>query len=670
MGIDEARKRALELKSLIARNDRLYYVLDAPEIEDHAYDALLRELASIESDYPELLSPDSPNIRVRGEPRGEFRKFTHASPMQSLDNALDLSELRGFYGRAAKSIGRDDLEWVCEPKLDGLAVSLVYRDGVLETGATRGDGTVGEDITRNIRTIRSLPLKLLGEVSGVVEVRGEVCMSRDDFAELNRSREESEEPLFANPRNAAAGSLRQLDHRVTASRKLSIFLYQLMDAANFGVRTQWEMLLRLEEMGLPAQRSRRFCGTLEEVEAYLAEWDEARHENPINTDGVVVKLNDLSLRTELGSTAKAPRWAIAFKYPPEEKRSKILDIAVSVGRTGTLTPTALLEPVRLSGTTVQRASLHNQDEIDRKDVRIGDAVWVHKAGEIIPEVLRVDLEGRSAESVPYKIPGNCPVCGAPAVRLPGEAAVRCPNKSCPAQLQEGIGHFVSRQCMDIDGIGPKLIAQLTERGIVKCAADLYSLRAEDLAELDRMAEKSSEKLIGAIEDSKMRPLGAVINGLGIRNVGRKTALDLASRFRGMDKLIAANEDELSVIEGVGPVVAASIAAFMGEEHNRMTIERLREAGVNMEEAGGAEDPSKRSEFFSGKKFVFTGELSMMTRAEAEKLAESLGAKTSGSVSKKTDVVVAGLNAGGKYDRAVALGIDVWDEETFLKRVKE
>jgi DNA ligase (NAD+) len=673
MGIDETRKRALELKSLIAENDRLYYVMDAPEIEDHEYDALLRELAAIESDHPELLTPDSPNMRVRGEARGEFRKFTHASPMQSLDNALDLSELQSFYERATKSLGREDIEWVCEPKLDGLAVSLIYRDGVLETGATRGDGTVGEDVTRNIRTIRSLPLKLLGSPPGLVEVRGEVCMSRDDFAELNKSREESEEPLFANPRNAAAGSLRQLDHRVTASRKLSIFLYHLADADRFGVRTQWEILLRLEEMGLPTQKSRRLCASLADAEAYLAEWDEARHENPINTDGVVMKLNDLSLRTELGSTAKAPKWAIAFKYPPEEKRSKVLDIQVSVGRTGALTPTALLEPVRLSGTTVQRASLHNQDEIDRKDIRIGDAVWVHKAGEIIPEVLRVDMDARDLKSYPYKIPGNCPVCGAPSVRLPGEAAIRCPNKTCPAQLQEGIGHFVSRQCMNIDGIGPKLIAQLTEGRLVRSAADLYSLEAEDLVHLDRMAEKSAGKIIGAIEDSKRRPFGALINALGIRNVGRKTALDLAAHFGSMDRLMASDLNELSAIDGVGPVVAASIAAFMSEEHNRSTIERLREAGVNMEESGADEAPSPRSgnnKFFAGKKFVFTGELASMPRAEAEKLAESLGAKTSGSVSKKTDVVVAGMNAGGKYDKAVGLGIEVWDEGTFLERAGE
>jgi DNA ligase (NAD+) len=669
MEIEEARRRTEELKRLIAENDNLYYVLDAPKIEDHEYDSLLRELASIESAYPELLAPDSPNMRVRGVPRGEFTRVTHSSPMQSLDNALDSDELKSFFERVAKSLGTEDAEWMCEPKLDGLAVSLIYRDGVLETGATRGDGTVGEDVTLNIRTIRPLPLKLRDVPPGIVEVRGEVCMSREDFAELNRSREESEEPLFANPRNAAAGSLRQLDHRVTASRKLSIFLYHLENAADLGARTQGEILEWLARQGLPTQKSSRLCRTMAEIEAYLAEWGEARFTNSVNTDGVVMKLNDLALRAELGSTAKAPKWAIAFKYPPEEKRTRVIDILVSVGRTGALTPTALLEPVQLSGTTVQRASLHNQDEVDRKDIRVGDMVWVHKAGEIIPEVLRVDTEARTGEETPFRIPDACPVCGASAVRLPGEAAVRCVNKTCPAQLQEEIKHFVSRQCMDINGIGEKLIAQLTDRGIVKSAADIYGLSEEDLRGLDRMAEKSSRKLIGAIEDSKERPLSAVINALGIRNVGKKTAQDIAARFHSMDKLMASGEDALSSLDGVGPVVAASIVAFMGEEHNKRTIERLREAGVRMEEPGGDGDeiPTKLSESFAGKKFVFTGELSSMPRPEAEKLAESLGAKTSGSVSKKTDVVVAGSNAGGKYDRALELGIEIWDEATFLER---
>jgi DNA ligase (NAD+) len=599
--------------------------------------------------------------------------------MQSLDNALDVEELRSFYERATKSLGTSDVEWVCEPKLDGLAVSLIYRDGVLETASTRGDGTVGEDVTQNIRTIRSLPLKISrppdasGE-GGVIEVRGEVCMSREDFAELNRSREEAEEPLFANPRNAAAGSLRQLDHRVTASRKLRIYLYHVQNPVRLGISTQWNMLDWLAAAGFPTQRSRRLCRTLDEAEKYFEAWGAERFINSVNTDGVVMKLNDVRLRDELGSTAKAPRWAIAFKYPPEEKKTRLLDIMISVGRTGALTPTAQLEPVQLSGTTVQRASLHNQDEIDRKDIRIGDAVWVHKAGEIIPEVLRVELSDRDGTEAPYKIPGVCPVCGAAAVRLPEESAVRCPNKSCPAQLQEEILHFVSRPCMDINGIGEKLVAQLTDCGLVKSVADIYSLSAEDLANLDRMAEKSSQKLVSAMEESKGRPFAAVINALGIRNVGKKTAQDIARRFVNIDDLIAADESLLSSLDGVGPIVAASIRAFMDDPHNIRTIERLKEAGVNMKtgEPGspGAPGAASVDDAFAGKKFVFTGELSSMSRQEAESLAESLGAKTSSSVSKKTDVVVAGENAGSKYNKALELGIEIWNEGTLMEKLKK
>ncbi|GHV50936.1 DNA ligase [Synergistales bacterium] len=658
---ETARSRADELKKIIADSDYLYYVKDAPEIEDHEYDALLRELAAIETEYPELLTPDSPNARVRGEPGGEFARVTHSAPMQSLDNALDVAELRSFRERAAKALGEEP-EWMCEPKLDGLAVSLIYRDGALETAATRGDGTVGEDVTRNIRTIRSLPLRLKDAPNGIVEVRGEVCMSREDFAELNRTREKEDKPLFANPRNAAAGSLRQLDVRVTASRRLKIYLYHTLGAENLGVKTQKELLEWLASRGLPTQESSRLCASMSDVEQYLDEWGGKRFTNSINTDGVVMKLNDLSLRETLGSTAKAPRWAIAFKYPPEEKRTRVIDIIVSVGRTGALTPTAQLEPVSLSGTTVQRASLHNQDEIDRKDIRVGDMVWAHKAGEIIPEVLRVDTDARDGSQTPYKIPPVCPVCGADAVKLPGEAAIRCPNKSCPAQLQEEILHFVSRQCMDINGIGEKLIAQLTERGIIKSAADIYAMSENDLAELDRMGEKSARNITEAIEASKSRPLSAVINALGIRNVGKKTALDIARRFGGMDAFINASEGELAVIDGVGETVAASVRAFFGDERNRETVERLKSAGVNMSEPDTFYESSAE---FAGRKFVFTGELSLMTREEAQKKAESLGAKISSSVSKKTDVVVAGANAGSKYNKAVELGIEIWDEAKFI-----
>ncbi|MDR1471993.1 MAG: NAD-dependent DNA ligase LigA [Synergistaceae bacterium] len=673
--IDEARHRAAELKREIAANDELYYVLDSPAIEDHEYDALLRELGEIERAYPEILTSDSPNARVRGALRPEFRKLAHAVPMQSLDNAYSKAELGSFFERTARALGDDSggCSWVCEPKIDGLAVSLTYADGVLERGATRGDGTVGEDVTRNIRTIRSLPPRLKRCSEGTVEIRGEVCMSREDFAELNRAREESGEPLFANPRNAAAGSLRQLDRKVTASRKLKIFLYHVVDAARLGMRSQGDLLRWLEEEGLPTHGHAALCRDADEIYAYLEEWDRSRFMDSINTDGVVVKLDDLGLRDRLGSTAKAPRWAMAFKYPPEEKRTKVLGIDVSVGRTGALTPTARLEPVRLSGTTVRRASLHNQDEIDRKDVRVGDVVWVHKAGEIIPEILRVDFDARTGNEVPFAMPRVCPVCGTEAVRLPPEVAVRCPNRSCGAQLQEGLLHFVSRDCMDIDGMGERIIKQLAESGLVKSAADIYGLSLEDLTGLDRIAAKSARNIMDAIDASRGRPLHAVINALGIRNVGKKTARDIASRFRGMDALIAASEQELANLGGVGPTIAASIVSHFGDSHNMSVVRRLEAYGVSMKSGAGDEPEASPGEngkkIFAGKRMVFTGELETMPRQEAERVAESMGAHTSGSVSKRTDVVVVGANPGSKYNKALSLGVEIWDENMFLERLK-
>ncbi|MDR1482688.1 MAG: NAD-dependent DNA ligase LigA [Synergistaceae bacterium] len=671
---DAAAKRAEELRREIAINDELYYVKDSPQIEDHEYDSLLRELEAIEAAFPDLVSPDSPTLRVRGAPRNEFSRVTHEEPMLSLDNALDMDDLDSFLDRAERSLSDDGgeargVEWICEPKIDGLAVSLIYSDGVFQTASTRGDGTVGEDVTMNVRTIRSLPLRLARMKSGAVEVRGEVCMAREDFAELNRRREEDGESLFANPRNAAAGGLRQLDHRVTASRKLRIYLYHVRDARSLGIKSQSELLEWLEEEGLPTQGHARLCSDRGGIARYLEEWGRERFSNPINTDGVVLKLNDLASRERLGSTSKAPRWAIAFKFPPEEKRTRVLDIEISVGRTGALTPTATLEPVSLSGTTVRRASLHNQDDIDRKDIRIGDFVWVRKAGEIIPEVTRVDRLARVGSETPFVIPPVCPVCGTEAVRLPAEAAIRCPNRSCPAQLQEGILHFVSRNCMDINGIGEKLARQLTEKNLVRNVADLYDLKAEDLADLDRMGDRSAAKLIEAIAESRRRPLSALINALGIRNIGKKTASDVASHFRGIDSLIAASEDELASMDGVGPVIAASVRNFLSDENNVLVIERLRKAGVNMESADSgqaAKEAGTDSKALAGKRIVFTGELSSMPRAEAERMAESLGAKTSGSVSGKTDILVAGDNPGGKYLKAQSLGVEIWDEAAFLR----
>jgi DNA ligase (NAD+) len=672
MAVPESlKKRVSELRAELKRHAELYYVQDTPEITDFEYDQLLRELAAAEENYPELLTADSPTHRIGGAPREGFVKAEHSEPMMSLDNALDKEELRSFYVKMAQALGLESAEVLCEPKIDGLAVSLIYEDGIFTSGATRGDGRVGEDITANLRTIKSLPLKLRDTVRGRLEVRGEICMDKKGFAALNAAREEAGEPLFANPRNAAAGSVRQLDPKVTAARKLKIYLYQAVDPNRHGIKSQKEMLETISRLGLPVQGSERLCSSLKEVESYLEEWTEKRFEHPIDTDGVVVKLNDIAMRSMLGATSKAPKWAIAFKFPPEEKVTRIIDIEVTVGRTGTLTPTAVLEPVHLSGTVVRRAILHNQDEIDRKDIRIGDYVLVHKAGEIIPEVIRVEKERRPEGTAPFRIPEICPVCGSRAVRLTGESAIKCSNRSCPAQIIEGISHFASRAAMDIRGLGDKIVALLVEKGIVSDFADLYMISTEDLIPLERMGEKSARNITEAIEKSKKRPLGALINALGIRNVGERTANDLAEKFRSLELLseIAANKtDELESMEGIGPVIAESLRVFFLEPHNANVIRRLKEAGVNM----AIEGPVKpRDDLpWSGLKFVLTGELSSMTRSEASEKIRGLGGETSDSVSRKTDFVVTGENPGSKLLKARSLGIEVLEEEDFIKRLSE
>jgi DNA ligase (NAD+) len=672
MGVPESlKKRVSELRAELKRHAELYYVQDTPEITDFEYDQLLRELAAAEENYPELLTADSPTHRIGGAPREGFVKAEHSEPMMSLDNALDKDELRSFYFKTAQAIGMESVEVLCEPKIDGLAVSLVYEDGIFTSGATRGDGRVGEDITANLRTIKSLPLTLRDKVRGRLEVRGEICMDKKGFAALNAAREEAGEPLFANPRNAAAGSVRQLDPKVTAARKLKIYLYQAVDPNRHGIKSQKEMLETISRLGLPVQGSERLCSSLKEVESYLEEWTEKRFEHPIDTDGVVVKLNDIAMRSMLGATSKAPKWAIAFKFPPEEKVTRIIDIEVTVGRTGTLTPTAVLEPVHLSGTVVRRAILHNQDEIDRKDIRIGDYVLVHKAGEIIPEVIRVEKERRPEGTAPFRIPEICPVCGSRAVRLTGESAIKCSNRSCPAQIKEGISHFASRAAMDIRGLGDKIVALLVDKGIVSDFADLYMVSTEDLIPLERMGEKSARNITKAIEKSKKRPLGALINALGIRNVGERTANDLAEKFRSLELLseTAVNRtDEIESMEGIGPVIAESLRVFFLEPHNANVIRRLKEAGVNM----AIEGPVKlRDDLpWSGLKFVLTGELSSMTRSEASEKIRGLGGETSDSVSRKTDFVVTGENPGSKLLKARSLGIEVLEEEDFIKRLSE
>ncbi|MBN1332713.1 MAG: NAD-dependent DNA ligase LigA [Synergistales bacterium] len=664
----KARKRIDELRKEISRHDHLYYVLDRPEIEDDHYDRLIRELKGLEEEYPEFQSADSPTRRVGGEPLSSFEKITHSEPMLSLDNALDISELGAFFRRVRQSLGSGDIEYICEHKIDGLAVSLFYRDGRFVRGATRGDGRTGEDVTSNLRTIRSLPLALQQDMEGEIEVRGEVFMKKEDFARINAIREDRGEPLFANPRNASAGSLRQLDPSISASRPLTLFIYHLLRPEQIGLSLQSDILQWLKASGLPVQQDNRLCSSEEEVYAYIEEWREKRHDLPYVTDGVVIKVNDRALWKDLGVTAKSPKWAIAFKYPPEEKLTQVLDIEVSVGRTGTLTPTAILEPVHLSGTVVRRASLHNQDEVARKDVRIGDTVRVRKAGEIIPEVISVDRDRRKGDEVPFRMPEKCPECGSSVVRIPGEVAIRCPNISCPAQLREGILHFASRQGMDIRGLGEKIIEMLIREGLVKNVADLYFLNTSELESLERMGERSASNLLESLERSKTRPLANLINALGIRYVGSKASEILADEFLDLASLASAGEERLAGLEGIGPRIAASIVAYFRDPQNLSMLSQLKEAGVSMEEEkdkGTEELPP----LFEGMRVVFTGELSSMPRGEAEGIVKKLGGKTSSSVSSNTSLLVVGSEPGSKYSKAQELHVRIADEEEFLEMIK-
>jgi DNA ligase (NAD+) len=664
MDLEEARREAESLRREIARHDALYYVKDSPEIEDDAYDALMRRLIELETAFPSIATENSPTRQVGGSPRKEMVRVSHSTPMLSLENAFSEQDILSFLDRVSRGLDGRTPEMVCELKIDGLAVSLVYVDGEFVRGATRGDGRVGEDVTENLRTIRTLPRTLVGNVEGVLEVRGEVLMKKMDFESLNREREENEEPLFANPRNAAAGSLRQLDPSVTRARRLGIFLYQIPGAEDRGLKTQSEVLAWLEKCGFPVQGSERVCRNFEEIRGYVEEYREKRHSLAYGTDGVVIKINSLQDWERLGGTSKSPRWAIAFKYPPEEKMTRVVDILVSVGRTGALTPVAVLEPVQLSGTVVQRASLHNGDEVARKDVRIGDRVIVRKAGEIIPEIVRVEVGLRDGSETKFTMPGECPDCGSPVVRLPGEVAVRCPNRSCPAQIKEGIRHFGSRNGMDIRGLGEKVIDQLVDQGLISDLADLFFLRAEDLVSIDRMGNKSAANLLEAIGESKGKPLSKLLAALGIRFVGSKAAEILASAFGDISGLLSAAEANLSALEGIGPRIGASVVSFFHDPHNRAMLEKLERAGLNMKEPLAA--GTKRGGPLEGKKIVFTGELPSMSRTEAQRLVKERGGVPVESVSRKTDWVVVGENPGSKAQKARELGVGILDEEMFFR----
>lgn len=674
MSREEAARRIDELVQLIEYHNYRYHVLDDPEISDAEFDQLMRELQALEAAYPDLRRPDSPTQRVGGPPLPDFPKVRHDPPMLSLDNAFGTDELRDFDRRVrslvADRIGDAPLEYVCELKIDGFSISLRYENGIFVQGATRGDGYEGEDVTENLKTVGSIPLRLRpvdGRVPSVLEVRGEVYMPIKAFEALNERQQLEGKKLFANPRNAAAGSVRVKDPKVTASRKLDSFIYHLVRADGLPpVRTHWESLELLAALGFKVNPHRRLCRGIEEVIAWTAEWQEKRWELPYEIDGLVVKVNDLALREVMGFTSRAPRWAVAYKFPPEERETRVVAITVEVGRTGKVTPTAELEPVRLAGTVVRRATLHNEDYIRAKDVRIGDVVVVRKAGEIIPEVVRVVKEKRQGDLPVWTMPETCPVCGTPLVRPEGEADYRCPNIACPAQTFRQILHFASRDAMNIEGLGEALVQALLDEGLIRDAADLYTLRKEQLVQLERMGPKSAENLLNAIERSKQNPLHRLIFALGIRNVGERAARVLAERFGSIDALARATEEELTAIEGIGPTIAQNVVAYFQSPRNQELLAKLRAAGVRM-----AEEPKPQEaegpKPLAGMTVVVTGTLQSWSRKEIEELIERLGGRAAGSVSRKTSFVLVGESPGSKLEKARELGVPILTEQEFKER---
>lgn len=649
-------KEIAQLRKEINYHSKLYYVYDAPVISDYDFDMLMQRLKALEAEHPELITPDSPTQRVGGQALSQFVQVHHQVPLESLTDVFSYDELFAF-GERMDNLVAERHNYTVEPKIDGLSMSLEYENGVFVRGATRGDGTVGEDVTENLRTVRSVPLRIENAPERLI-VRGEVYMSKAVFEELNREREIRGENLLANPRNAAAGSMRQLDPKVAASRKLDIICFNLQYSSGEPYKTHAESLEAMREMGFPVVQYKVYDTIQDCVERI--EWlGENRGELPFEMDGAVIKINDLAQRTALGSTAKAPRWAVAFKYPPEKKESRVLDIAVQVGRTGVLTPKVIVEPVRIAGTTVSAATLHNQDNIDRLDVRIGDTVVLQKAGEIIPEVVSVNLSKRPEESLPFKMPEFCPECGSPVVRDEDGAALRCTSPECPAQRLRNIAHFASREAMDIDGLGISVCESLIKSGLVKSFADLYYLEPQSVAMLDRMGEKSAANLMAAIEKSKQAGLARLLCAFGIRQVGQKAAKTLAMHFPDLDALMSASVEELTAIPDIGAVTASFIMEWFSLEQSRHQIRLLREAGVSFSSTESIVDNR-----FAGKTFVLTGTLQHYTRDEASAIIEGFGGKASGSVSKKTSYVLAGENAGSKLTKAEALGIAIISEEEF------
>jgi DNA ligase (NAD+) len=660
---EKIKIKAEKLRKELERHNRLYYTDAKPEISDFEYDRLMNELITIEKTYPELQTADSPTQRVGGAPIKGFKTVTHRIPMMSLDNTYSAEELREFDRRVRKIT--EKITYTAEIKIDGLAIALRYKNGQFFSGVTRGDGVKGDDATANLITIKSLPLKIPDAKFHDLEVRGEVYLLKKQFEAINEEREKAGDQLFANPRNAAAGTLKLLDPKVVASRKLSLFVYTMLEADKYGIKGQYEALLAMQELGFPVNSGCKKMGTIEEVIEYCAQWEAKKHSLPYAVDGVVIKVNEFIKQEILGMTAKSPRWAIAYKFKAEQAKTRLKGITVQVGRVGALTPVAELEPVQLAGTMVKRATLHNEGEIIRKDIRIGDVVIVEKAGEIIPEVVGVVTEARTGREKQFEMPDKCPACGSKVAREEEQKITRCINLKCPAQLEGRIVHFGSREATNIEGMGPAVAEQLIRNDMIKDYGDLYSLTIFDVANLERMGQKSADNLLSEIEKSKERELENILFALGIRNVGQQTADVLAEHFDSIEALSRAELEELTKIKEIGPVVAEDITGFFARKENKEVLEKLKKAGVNMRRL------KKRvtKNILNGKSFVFTGEMSKYSRGEAGNLVKSLGGRVSSTVSRETDFLVAGNEPGSKYEKAVKLNVKILDEKEFLKMIE-
>ncbi|MBU4561534.1 NAD-dependent DNA ligase LigA [bacterium] len=668
--VEKIKKEIERLREEIRYHDYKYYIENQPVISDKEYDALMQKLIKLEEKYPQFITPDSSTQRVGGAPAEEFGEAKHIVPLLSLSNAFSFEDLEAFDKRVKRMLGLPsdrDIEYVSELKIDGLAINLTYENGVLVRGATRGDGFRGENVTNNLKTIHAIPLRLRGErIPRLLEVRGEVYMLHKDFQRLNREREKSGEPLFANPRNAAAGSVRQLDPKITARRKLDIFTYASGEYRDGKIETHIELLRLFKSLGLKVNPTTRLRKNTKEVIEFCRNWTEKKKDLGYDVDGVVIKVNSLRLQEKLGAVTKSPRWAVAYKFPAEQTTTRIKEIIVQVGRTGALTPVAIMEPVEVGGVTVSRATLHNEDEIKKKDIRVGDRVLIERAGDVIPYVVSVIKEKRTGKEEKFIFPRECPACGADVYRPPGEVVIRCTNISCSAQIKETIRHFTSRGAMDMEGIGDAQVEQLVEKGLIKDPADLYYLKKENLLTLERMGDKLASNILEAIEKSKERELSRLIYALGIRHVGTHIADVLAKNYPALDELSKARAEELSSIPEIGPIVAQSVELFFRQEGAKRVIDKLRRAGVRLE----VEKKKKAPQILTGKTFVLTGELEEFTREEASEIIKELGGRVASSVSRKTDYVVAGKEPGSKYTKAKELGIKIIDEKKFKKLIRK